>query len=191
VIQGTVPASFSGHPQANLGELEVYIRRVRPRVHSLRLAVCLAAVAMNACAGLGENFQEPKVQLDRAVIRGVGLAGGNLDLIVRVQNPNNFTLHADKLQLGIDVEGSHLGNITYEDDFAVSQNGETTLTLPLRFGWLGVAGAAWAALGYGDLPYTMKGQATLKLPGGAHTVVSFTREGRAPLTRAVSSSGSL
>jgi LEA14-like dessication related protein len=124
------------------------------------------------------------------VVRGVGLAGGNLDLIVRVQNPNNFTLHADKLQLGIDVAGSHLGNITYDDDFAVTENGETTLTLPLRFSWLSVARALRAVVGYGDLPYTMTGQATLKLPGGAHTVVPFNHEGRAPLTRPSSSAGS-
>jgi LEA14-like dessication related protein len=143
-----------------------------------------------ACAGLGDNFKEPDVRLDHAVVRGVGLAGGNLDLIVRIQNPNNFTLQADKLQVGIDVEGSHLGDITYDDDFAVTQNGETTLTLPLRFGWFGVGSAVRAALGYGDLPYTMKGQATLKLPGGAHTVVSFSHEGRAPLTRSTNGVGS-
>ena len=140
------------------------------------------------CSGLGDNFREPEIQLDHAVVRGVGLAGGNLDLIVRVQNPNNFTLRADKLQIGFDVEGSHLGDITYDDDFAITQNGETTLTLPLRFGWSGVASAVRAALGYGDLPYTMKGQTTLKLPGGARKSFSFTHEGRAPLTR---SGGSL
>jgi hypothetical protein len=66
----------------------------------------------------------------------------------------------------------------------VSENGVTTLTLPLQFGWSGVGGAVRAALGYGDLPYKMNGQATLKLPGGGHTVISFTHEGRAPLTRA-------
>jgi LEA14-like dessication related protein len=141
------------------------------------------ALAGGACAGLGANFREPEVQLDHAVVRGIGLSGGNLDLVVRVLNPNNFTLEADKLQVGFDVEGSHLGDITYEDDFAVTQNGETTLTLPLRFGWSGVGRAVRAALGYGDLPYKMKGQATLKLPGGARTNVSFTHEGRAPLTR--------
>jgi LEA14-like dessication related protein len=152
-----------------------------------RWAVVLALVA---CAGLGDNFREPDVRLDRAVIRGVGLAGGNLDLIVKIQNPNNFALQADKLEVGIDVEGSHLGDITYDDDFAVTQNGETTLTLPLRFGWFGVGSAVRAALGYGDLPYQMKGQATLKLPGGAHTVVSFAHEGRAPLSRSGQSAGS-
>jgi LEA14-like dessication related protein len=150
----------------------------------------IAALVGIACAGLGNNFKEPNIQLDHAVVRGVGLAGGNLDLIVKVENPNNFTLHADNLEVGIDVEGSHLGDISYEDDFAVTQNGITTLTLPLRFGWFGVGSAVRAALGYGDLPYTMKGQATLQLPGGAHTVVSFTHEGRAPLTRPSDTAGS-
>jgi LEA14-like dessication related protein len=135
------------------------------------------------CSGIGANFREPDIRLDHAVLRGVGLSGGNLDLVVKVDNPNNFTLQGTKLEVGIDVEGSHLGDITYDDDYAVPQNGQTTITLPLRFGWFGVGSAVRAALGYGDLPYKMKGQATLKLPGGFRKAVSFTHEGRAPLTR--------
>jgi LEA14-like dessication related protein len=154
----------------------------------MRMAVPLAALALgSACSGLGDNFREPQVQLDRVVVRGVGFSGGSLDLVVRLQNPNNFALHADKLQVGLEVEGSHLGDISYDDDFSVLENGETTLILPLRFGWSGVGRAVRAALAYGDLPYRMKGQATLKIPGGARTSVSFTHEGRAPLTRTVGS----
>ena len=153
---------------------------MRVRTRSRLLVLVLSSAA---CSGLGINFREPDIQLDHAVVRGVGLTGGNLDLVVKVENPNNFTLQGTKLQVGIDVEGSHLGDITYDDDFAVSENGETTLTLPLRFGWSGVGSAVRAALGYGDLPYKMKGQATLRLPGGLQKVVSFTHEGRAPLTR--------
>jgi LEA14-like dessication related protein len=137
-----------------------------------------------ACSGLGLNFREPDIQLDHAVVRGIDLTGGNLDLVVKVENPNNFTLQGTRLQVGVDVEGSHLGDITYDNAFTVSENGTTTLTLPLRFGWSGVGSAVRAALGYGDLPYTMKGQAMLKLPGGLQTSVSFSHEGRAPLTRA-------
>jgi LEA14-like dessication related protein len=136
-----------------------------------------------ACSSLGYNLREPDIQLDHAVVRGVDLSGGNLDLVVKVENPNNFTLQGTKLQVGVDVEGSHLGDITYDNDFAVSENGQTTITLPLRFGWSGVGNAVRAALGSGDLPYKMNGQATLRLPGGVKTVVSFTHEGRAPLIR--------
>jgi LEA14-like dessication related protein len=141
------------------------------------------ALVNAACSGIGINFREPDIQLDHAVVRGVGLSGGNLDLVVKVDNPNNFRLQGTKLQVRIDVEGSHLGDITYDDDFAVPENGQTTITLPLRFGWSGAGSAVRAALSYGDLPYKMKGQASLKLPGGAETVVSFTHEGRAPLIR--------
>ncbi|HEX7336028.1 MAG TPA: LEA type 2 family protein [Gemmatimonadales bacterium] len=136
-----------------------------------------------ACSGLGINFREPDIQLDHVVVRGVGLTGGNLDLVVKVDNPNNFTLQGTRLEVGIEVEGQHLGDITYDDDFAVAENGQATITLPLRFGWSGVGSAVRAALGYGDLPYRMKGQATLRLPAGVRKVVAFTHEGRAPLTR--------
>jgi LEA14-like dessication related protein len=140
-------------------------------------------VSIGACAGIGDLFKEPDIQLERVVVRGVGLTGGNLDLIVKVDNPNNFNLQGTRLQLGFDVEGQHLGDVTYDDDFTVSENGTTTITLPLKFGWAGVGSAARAALGYGELPYKMKGQAELKTPWGRNVVVPFTREGRVPLTR--------
>jgi LEA14-like dessication related protein len=140
-------------------------------------------VSIGACAGIGDLFKEPDIQLERVVVRGVGLTGGNLDLIVKVDNPNNFNLQGTRLQLGFDVEGQHLGDITYDDDFTVSENGTTTITLPLKFGWAGVGSAVRAALGYGELPYKMKGQAELKTPWGRNVVVPFTREGRVPLTR--------
>jgi LEA14-like dessication related protein len=156
----------------------------------LKVGISAALIALTltgpACSGIGLNFKEPAVRLDHAVVRGVGLAGGNLDLVLRVANPNNFSISGTKLQVGVDIEGSHLGDISYDEDYAVPENGETMLTLPLRFGWSGIGSAVRAALGYGDLPYEMKGQATLKLPGGMQKVVSFSHEGRAPLTRAAS-----
>jgi LEA14-like dessication related protein len=139
-------------------------------------------VSIGACSGIGDLFKEPDIQLERAIVRGVNLTGGNLDLIVKVDNPNNFNLQGTRLQLGFDVEGQHLGDVTYDDDFSVSENGTTTITLPLKFGWAGVGSAVRAALGSGDLPYKMKGQAELKTPWGRQ-VVPFTREGRVPLIR--------
>jgi LEA14-like dessication related protein len=184
VSRGTERATESAASWQRVGfGAEQYIPAMPGARAWLRGVPAGLVLAVWGCSGLGDNFREPELQLDRAVVRGVGLAGGNLDLIVTVVNPNNFPLHADRLRVGVEVGSSHLGDITYEDDFTVSENGSTTLALPLRFGWLGVGGAIRAALGYGDLPYKMKGEATLKIPGGFHKVVPFTREGRAPLTR--------
>ena len=149
-------------------------------------APLVAAAVMLGCAGGFNNFEEPVVSLRQVTVRGVGLTGGNMDLVVDVFNPNGFDLRGTRLQLGFDVEGSHVGDITYEDEFQVQRGDTTSVVLPLRFNWNGVSSAVRAALGYGDIPYTMKGQATVKTPFGDR-VIPFTRQGRAPLTR---SSGS-
>jgi LEA14-like dessication related protein len=152
---------------------------MRLPVASLMLAVL---VSLGACSVIGEIFREPDVQLEQVVVREVGMAGGHLDLIVGVDNPNRFTLQGTRLEVGFDVEGQHLGNIAYDDDFSVAENGRTTLTLPLTFGWIGVGSAVRAALGSGDLPYKMKGQVELRTPWGRKEV-PFTREGRVTLAR--------
>jgi LEA14-like dessication related protein len=148
----------------------------------IQISALVLLTLVGACSALTEIFKEPDVRLERVVVRGVGMSGGNLDLIVDVENPNGFTLHGTKLEVGFDVEGQHLGDIAYDDDFSVSENGRTTLTLPLTFGWAGVGSAVRAALGSGDLPYKMKGQVELRTPWGRKEV-PFTREGRVALTR--------
>ena len=152
------------------------------RTGYIRIMAIVLLAWLGACSAISEIFKEPDVQLERVVVRGVGMTGGKLDLIVNVENPNGFSLHGTKLEVGFDVEGQHLGDIAYDDDFSVDENGRTTLTLPLRFGWAGVGSAVRAALGSGDLPYKMKGQVELRTPWGRKEV-PFTREGRVALTR--------
>jgi LEA14-like dessication related protein len=139
-------------------------------------------ISVGACSAISEMFVEPDVQLERVEVRAIGITGGNLDLIVGVDNPNSFSLQGTRLDVGFDVEGQHLGDIAYYDDFSVTEKGRTTLTLPMAFGWAGVGSAVRAALGSGDLPYEMKGQVELQTPLGRKKV-PFTREGRVALTR--------
>src|SRR5688572_28205307 len=105
------------------------------RLRPMRLPVAgfLLSVltSVGACSALSEMFVEPEVQLERIVVRGVGLSGGNLDLIVGVENPNSFSLQGTRLEVGFEVEGQPLGNIAYDDDFSVTEKGRTILTLPL------------------------------------------------------------
>jgi len=143
-----------------------------------------AGLAVAGCSAIGLNFRDPEVHLNRVIVRALGVTGGTLDLLVAVRNLNSFVITSTKLQLGFDVEDSHVGDVNYENDFQVQKGDSTILTLPVRFTWAGVGGAVRAALNYGDLPYTMKGQITLNLPWGEKSV-PFTREGRVPLTRAV------
>jgi LEA14-like dessication related protein len=150
----------------------------------LRGTIELVAVTglLAGCAGIGDIFKEPEVRLDRVIVRGLSATGGTLGLMLGIHNPNAFDLRGTKLQVGFDVENSHVGDVSYGEDFVVNQNDTTTLTLPVAFQWAGVGSAGRAALTQGDIPYTMKGQVTLQTPWGPRAV-SFTHGGRAPLTR--------
>jgi LEA14-like dessication related protein len=155
----------------------------RWRAQARRWAAGAAVTALAAgCAGLSGVFQDPDVHLDRVMLRNVSAAGGTLDLLVGVHNPNRFDLRGIRLQLGFDVEDSHVGDLEYGDEFRVQQGETTVLRLPLRFTWSGLAGAARTALGAGELPYTLKGQLTLDTPLGLRKV-PFTRDGRVQLAR--------
>jgi LEA14-like dessication related protein len=139
-----------------------------------------SALALGGCAGLGDLFKEPTFRLDRVVVRDLGLRGGALDLVIGVDNPNQFDLHGTSLTVGFDVEQSHLGDVRLTNDFAVTKGSVTTLTLPLAFEWAGVGNAVRAALGSGEVPYTMKGQARLQTPFGQYDV-PFQSDGRVPV----------
>jgi LEA14-like dessication related protein len=148
----------------------------------IRIMTIALLTSLPACSAIHEIFREPDVRLERVVVRGIGMSGGSLDLIVGVENPNGFALHGTRLEVGFDVEGHHLGDIAYDEDFSVNENGRTTLALPLTFGWTGIGSAILAALGSGELPYKMRGQVELRTPLGRKEV-PFDHEGRVPLSR--------
>ena len=142
----------------------------------------LLAASLAACAAVSNALQEPDVKLERVMVREVGVRGGDLELQLSLDNPNPFDLRGTEIALGFDVEGSHVGNVRYSDEFNLVSGGRTGLTLPLRFEWAGVGSALKAALSSGEIPYDMKGQLTVQTPWGPQSV-PFTREGRVPLSR--------
>ena len=171
---GAVPeAIFRLHPMGEAG--------MRFRWGAVAVATAMLGVG---CVGLPANFQDPDLQVSQAVLRGFGLEGGSLDLIVRVYNPNAFALRGTGLRAKFDVQGNHVADINYQDDFQVQQGDTTMIRLPVVFQWSGVGSAVRSALAYGDLPYTLHGNVDVQLPGGRTVTVGFKREGRAPLTRA-------
>lgn len=142
----------------------------------------IGSVLLAGCAGLQDLFKEPDVRLQRVVVQNLGLTGGTLNLIVGVYNPNPFDVQGTKLNLGLDVEQSHVGDVVYDSDFQTQKGDTTVLTLPLTFAWSGVAGAVRTALDAGDLPYTINGRLSVATPIGPRDV-TFSHQGRAPLSR--------
>ena len=148
-----------------------------------RMVGLVVVMGSAGCAALSmANFQEPTVELRTIIVRGIGLTGGTLDLELEVTNPNNMDLRGTRLEVGLDVEGTHLGDVELNDAFNLPKGKPTTVIVPLTFNWAGVGAAARSALGYGTVKYDIKGAASLQTPWGLERV-PFSRSGSVALNQ--------
>src|SRR5690348_14490864 len=68
------------------------------RVLMRRILLAMTVVAAAACNTLGKQaFREPVVTLADVKVTGVGLTGGSLDVVLNVENPNDFRLDATQM----------------------------------------------------------------------------------------------
>ena len=90
--------------------------------------VCLA------CATLGRlSFREPDLELERINLTGLGLTGGTLDLVFDVYNPNDYRIRSTRLDVGIDLEGTHFGDGSVERPLDLSPVNHSRVIVPVRF----------------------------------------------------------
>jgi LEA14-like dessication related protein len=145
-----------------------------------RITLSLLVVAATGCASLGGlAFREPVVTYKDAVITGLGISGGSLEVVLSIYNPNSFRLDGTGLTYRIAVDSVPFGNGALSDRFAVQQGDSTTVRLPLSFTYAGVGQAGRQLIQTGSVNYTVSGDLTVSTPIG-----NFTRpySGRGRLT---------
>jgi len=148
-----------------------------------RLAVVLAAsaaLAGGACSTLGRAaFQQPIVNLKDVRVRGLGLTGGNLDVMLSVYNPNHYRLDATRLTYRVMLAGDSItvANGAMDNRFTVQDNDSTTVTIPVSFTYAGIGAAGRSILNTGAVNYHVTGDVTVGSPVGNMTV-PFSSQGR-------------
>ena len=139
----------------------------RIRLVVLTFVVCLSTAA---CAALGRaSFANPVVELKDVRITGIGLQGGNLDVILVVYNPNDFRLDASKVTytLFVDTAQIAMGAVTKAVTFENLK--KTEVTLPISFTTREMFGAAAALTRTGSVDYRVIGEVTVATPFGSFT----------------------
>src|SRR5215203_1758433 len=131
----------------------------------------LTAAAASGCASLGRQiFEEPVVTFKNVTINGLGLQGGNLDVVLNVYNPNGFRLEATrltyKLLVGDDVQ---VGTGAIDERFSVQKGDSTTVRLPVAFTFAGLGSAGRQLLQQGSVNYRVTGDVTVNTPLGNFT----------------------
>ena len=135
-----------------------------------RFTLTMIAVATTACASLGyAAFREPVVTYKDAVITGLGVTGGSLEVVLSVYNPNSFRLDGTQLTYRINVDSVPFGTGTFTEHFTVQEGDSTQVRLPLSFTYAGIGQAGRQLIQTGSVQYTVSGEITVGTPIGNFT----------------------
>jgi len=139
---------------------------------TLLLAVS-AAVVVSACSMLGRQaFKQPVVNLRDVRVRGLGITGGNLDVLLNVYNPNHYRLDATRLTYQVQMAGDSVTIATgaLDSRFTVQETDSQVVTIPVTFTYAGLGAAGRSILATGAVNYHVSGDVTVGSPVGNFSV---------------------
>lgn len=136
-----------------------------------RFAFLVAVTTVAAgCAALGRaTFKEPVVTLREVAVTGLGLSGGNVDVILSVYNPNAFNLDALGMTYRVDIDSVPLGSGQLGERFVVQEGDTSIVRLPISFTYAGIGAAGRQLLQSGSVTYRVRGDFTVATPLGNFT----------------------
>ena len=142
------------------------------------LVAAMAAVAVGGCATLGTGgFKQPLVNFSDVKIRGLGLSGGSLDIVLSVYNPNGYNLNATRLTYKLAAEDKDLASGVLDHAFRVKDKDSTFVTIPVDFTYAALGAAGRQLLEKGSVNYRVIGDITVDTQLGNFTV-PYDRTGR-------------
>lgn len=145
--------------------------RTPPTLRRAAPATVAAATALLAgCATIGRQvFSEPVVSFKDVSVRGLGLQGGSLDVLLNVYNPNHFKLDATRLTYRVLIDSTALGTGALDQRFVVQSGDSATVRLPVQFTFAGLGAAGRQLLRSGAVNYRVLGDVTVSTPLGNFT----------------------
>src|SRR6185436_12303747 len=143
------------------------------------LVAAMVGVALGGCATLGVGgFKQPLVQFSDVKIRGLGLSGGALDIVLSVYNPNGFNLNATRLTYRLLVEEKDLGSGVLDRAFRVKDRDSTFVTIPMDFTYAGLGAAGRQLLSSGAVNYRVIGDIGVDAGAAGTFTVPYCQRGR-------------
>ena len=130
----------------------------------------MLALTTAACASLGRSiFEAPVVNFRNLEVKGLGLSGGSLDVVLSVYNPNGFKLDATRLTYQLQVDTIPVGTGALDQQFVVQEKDSAIVRLPVSFTYAGLGAAGRQLIQSGSVNYRVLGDVTVKTPLGNYT----------------------
>ena len=129
------------------------------------IVVCFLLL-VSACASLGRSvFATPTVELKDLKVRAIGFQGGTVDVIVAVNNTNDYRLDATHLtyNLWVDTNKVFFGEI--KKTVTLEPNKKTEVVIPVQFSIQDLQRAIQLLGKSGGVDYRVDGEVTAVTPG--------------------------
>lgn len=130
----------------------------------------LLTLTLPGCATLARQaFATPVVEVKDVKVKGIGLQGGSLDVILDVYNPNEYRLDATGITYRVWVDSSEVASGMIEKLVTLGEKGRSDIVVPVDFTFAAVqkALAEYTRRGYVD--YRVTGEFSMVTPFGKMT----------------------
>lgn len=139
-----------------------------PRV--LVIAAAALVLGVVGCARLARSaFQNPVVELKDVRVKGIGLQGGSLDVVLDVYNPNDYRIDASHVTYTLIADSLQVATGEVTKLVTLENRKSSTVVLPVSFSMRELTQAAGILLQRGSVEYTVQGDFTLATPFGSIT----------------------
>ena len=102
------------------------------RIHGVEgVALLLPALAVFACA-TWRGIEEPEVSLTRVVPEEMGFFEQELDVGLRIHNPNAFPLEVHGIRFDIEIDGEPVASGRHDTHFTIPADGEREVDVKAR-----------------------------------------------------------
>ncbi len=127
-------------------------------------------VAATGCRTLARQaFANPVVEVKDVLVKGVGLQGGSLDIVLDVYNPNEYRLDATSITYKVWVDSSQIATGALDRLVTLGEKGRSEIVVPVDFTFAAVQKALTLFAQRGVLDYRVTGEFTMATPFGKVT----------------------
>ena len=153
---------------------------------SRKSTIVFMASVLIAGAGCGSSsrssgppvpFDQPTVALRDVRMRGVGLLGGELEILLQVYNANAYDLVDPRVRYSVFVDTVLVATGFTDVTLTLPARDSAAVRVPATFRYTGMSRAGRVMMGTGAAPYRVLGRITVGTPYGRLTF-PFDRAGR-------------
>lgn len=154
-----------------------------PRLSWRIFVALMASVVIAGCGSSSRRsgppvpFDQPTVALRNVRMRGVGILGGELEILLKVFNANAYDLVDPRVSYRVFVDTVLVATGFTDVTLTLPARDSAEVRVPATFRYTGMSGAARVMMGTGAAPYRVLGRITVGTPYGRLTF-PYDRAGR-------------